>query len=93
MLPYRDVNNTSVAYAPAAQPPPTNPYDSDAEPLVPQSSTQQSNLSEYDMQHFTATGRPQPAFKVSGLASLGGDMFTVPQLLPSDTQTTVLSRQ
>jgi hypothetical protein len=32
--------------------------------------------------HFTATGRPVPQFKGSALASLGGHMYTAPQLLP-----------
>lgn len=31
---------------------------------------------------FTATGRPMPGFKFSGLQNLGGDMYSLPQLLP-----------
>ncbi|KAK2629432.1 hypothetical protein QTJ16_000252 [Diplocarpon rosae] len=85
VLPYRDLNNTSIKYAPGldAQKTAANPYDSDAEPLVSQPSAEQaSELSEYDRQHFTATGHPAPAFKASGLANLGGHMYTMPQLLP-----------
>ncbi|CAL3966303.1 unnamed protein product [Diplocarpon coronariae] len=85
MLPYRDLNNTSIKYTPGPDAPKTvtNSYDSDAEPLVPRPSAEQpTELSEYDRQHFTATGRPAPAFKASGLANLGGHMYTMPQLLP-----------
>jgi hypothetical protein len=39
-------------------------------------------LDEEAMQHFTATGRPAPKFEASVLVSLGGDMYSVPQLLP-----------
>ncbi|KAE8447501.1 hypothetical protein EG329_010631 [Mollisiaceae sp. DMI_Dod_QoI] len=58
-----------------------SPYDSDVEPLIPNTSIP-SELSEYDLNHFTATGRPAPTFKASGLASLCGHMLTAPQLLP-----------
>ncbi|KAH7397938.1 hypothetical protein BKA64DRAFT_673160 [Cadophora sp. MPI-SDFR-AT-0126] len=83
MLAYRDENNISIKYAPAgteAQQGHSND-DSDAEALIPPPE-QPSELSEHDKQHFTATGRPQPAFKPSGLANLGGHMYTMPQLLP-----------
>ncbi|CZT00414.1 uncharacterized protein RAG0_08447 [Rhynchosporium agropyri] len=82
MLAYRDENNTSIKYAPAPNTlqENTNSEDSENEALIQQELP--SELSEHDQQHFTATGRPQPAFKPSGLANLGGHMFTVPQLLP-----------
>ncbi|PVH84264.1 hypothetical protein DL98DRAFT_528679 [Cadophora sp. DSE1049] len=82
MLAYRDENNTSIKYAPAATEAQQHSNDdSDVEALIPPPA-QPSELSEHDKQHFTATGRPQPAFKPSGLANLGGHMYTVPQLLP-----------
>ncbi|CZR54183.1 uncharacterized protein PAC_04066 [Phialocephala subalpina] len=57
-------------------------YDSDNEPLI-SNSIIPSELNEYDLAHFTATGRPAPRYvPPSGLASLGGHMFTAPQLLP-----------
>ncbi|KAG4441963.1 hypothetical protein IFR05_002582 [Cadophora sp. M221] len=81
MLAYRDENNTSIKYAPATIDPQQHSNDdSDGEALIQH--TQPSELSEHDKQHFTATGRPQPAFKPSGLANLGGHMYTMPQLLP-----------
>ncbi|KAK0103358.1 hypothetical protein ONS95_005384 [Cadophora gregata] len=83
MLAYRDENNTSIKYAPATTDPQIQHSndDSDAEALIPPAAPP-SELSEHDKQHFTATGRPQPAFKASGLANLGGHMYTMPQLLP-----------
>lgn len=57
-----------------------NPYDSDNEPLI--TSPIASDLDEDALLHFTATGRPLPKFKQSGLISLGGDMYTMPQYLP-----------
>jgi hypothetical protein len=85
LLPYRDENNISVRYAPAIQTSYCNlaessPYDSDFEPLI--TSPISSDLDEDALMHFTATGRPVPVFKGSGLLSLGGHMYTVPQLLP-----------
>jgi len=81
LIPYRE--NGQVKYAPA---PPemqnqSSNYDSDGEPLIPVSS--HTELDENDIQHFTATGRPLPSFKSSGLANLGGGMYTAPQLLPT----------
>lgn len=89
LLPYRDVDNRTIAYTatstshdPQAQT--DGHHDSDAEPLVAQSSTPNElpKLSEYDLQHFTATGGPAPRFKASSLAYMAGDMSSVPQLLP-----------
>lgn len=88
-LPYRE--NGAVKYTP----PPTSSftsdtrlyntslaYDSDNEPLI-SNTIIPSELNEYDLAHFTATGRPAPPYTPpSGLASLGGHMFTAPQLLP-----------
>ncbi|KUJ11187.1 uncharacterized protein LY89DRAFT_654925 [Mollisia scopiformis] len=91
LLPYRDAHSTEVKYtAPPSSSSSTHlyntplPYDSDNEPLIPNPyTTLPAPLSDYDLAHFTATGRPAPAFKSpSGLASLGGHMFTAPQLLP-----------
>ncbi|KAE9374327.1 hypothetical protein N431DRAFT_543685 [Stipitochalara longipes BDJ] len=78
MLPFRDVENKGVAYG-ASPNAPTSDIGSDAELLVPP-----QGLDEDAMQHFTATGRPAPRFKSSGLMSLGGggDTYTLPQLLP-----------
>jgi len=82
MLAYRDENNTTIKYAPSAAAAQQHSNDdSDGEALI-QPPEQPSELSEHDKQHFTATGRPQPTFKPSGLANLGGHMYTVPQLLP-----------
>lgn len=89
LLPYRDTNNISVKYA---SPDPngttttssrTN-YDSDFEPLIADPSSNFSGeLTEHDLQHFTATGRPAPQFKASALMNLGaGEAYTMPQLLP-----------
>ncbi|KAL2070875.1 hypothetical protein VTL71DRAFT_13901 [Oculimacula yallundae] len=83
MLAYRDDNNTSIAYS-SAQPHTqhaASDIDSDHEALI-QPASQPSQLSDHDKQHFTATGRPQPAFKSEPLANLGGHMYTMPQLLP-----------
>lgn len=76
MLPFRDTDNKAVAYGsnPTA---PTSDTASDAELLVPP-----QGLDEDSMQRFTATGRPAPRFKASGLQSLGGDNYSIPQLLP-----------
>jgi hypothetical protein len=86
ILPYRDVNNTSVRYTAAPDATTTQPltnYDSDFEPLISSPSANLTELSEHDLMHFTATGRPAPAFKPSALSMLGaGDSYTVPQLLP-----------
>jgi hypothetical protein len=76
MLPFRDTNNTAVAYG-SSQIPLTSDTASDAETLVPQ-----QGVDEESMQRFTATGRPAPRFKSSGLQSLGGDTYSLPQLLP-----------
>jgi hypothetical protein len=76
MLPFRDTDNKAVAYGenPNA---PTPSLNSDSALLVaPQ------GLDEDAMEHFTATGRPAPQFKWQGLQSIGGDMYTLPQLLP-----------
>jgi len=83
MLPYRDVNNLEIKYAPA---PSTliNQYqysDSDGEPLI-SSQPQPTELDEDSIMRFTATGRPMPGFKASNLQSMAGDMFSLPQLLP-----------
>jgi len=83
MLPYRDVNNLEIKYAPA---PSTliNQYhysESDGEPLIG-SHPQPTELDEDSIMRFTATGRPMPGFKASNLQSMGGDMFSLPQLLP-----------
>jgi hypothetical protein len=84
MLPYRDDNNISIRYV---APPGLRPshaalaaatsYDSDFEPLIAS-----QDLDEDAFMHFTATGRPVPQFKSSALSSLGGHMYTAPQLLP-----------
>ena len=86
LMPYRDTNNTSVAYttAPnpnAGNPVHINPYDSDFEPLINAPSNVEV-LDEDSMMRFTATGRPMPSFKQSARQSMGGDMFSLPQLLP-----------
>lgn len=83
-MPYRDLNNESVRYAPApsavsAQGVSTN-YDSDFEPLI--TSTPPNELDEYSIMHFTATGRPMPGFKKDNLMYMGADMYSLPQLLP-----------
>lgn len=80
LLPYRDTNNTSVAYVSSldAVSSPVQSYDSDFEPLI--SSTVE--LDEDSIMRFTATGRPIPGFKASALQSMGGDMYSLPQLLP-----------
>lgn len=76
MVPFRDVDNKSVAYG--TNPNSTGlPTDADTSRLVPP-----EELPEEAMQHFTATGRPAPKYKHNNLASLGGDMYTAPQLLP-----------
>jgi len=83
MLPYRSDDNKTIQYATA--PPPlqsaNKPYDSDGEPLI---ASQASEENEEALMNFTATGRPIPAagFKASGLQSLAGDMYSLPQLLP-----------
>ncbi|TAQ89570.1 hypothetical protein B7494_g2127 [Chlorociboria aeruginascens] len=60
---------------------PPTPYDSDNEPLLaPQPETQE--LTADEILHFTATGRPMPVFKMSGLANLAGPYANAPQLLP-----------
>ena len=75
LLPYRE--DGIVKYAPASTAAPhISSYDSDAEPLI----SSPSDLNPEDLQCFTATGRPMPAFKQSPLANL--DMYSVPQLLP-----------
>lgn len=81
MLPYRDENNITIKYSPATTTTePQNAEDSEAEALIRPNLP--SELSDYDRQHFTATGRPQPTFKASALANLSGDVYSVPQLLP-----------
>jgi len=82
IFPYRENGIVKYATAPGIQIP-TPAYDSDDEPLLDRSTTFQTSLDEYDIQHFTATGRPIPSFKASGLQQLGGHMYTVPQLLPT----------
>jgi hypothetical protein len=84
-LPYRDVNNQTVAYAPptpGSTAPVASPYDSDFEPLIPTASPSDSSLDPEALQHFTATGRPMPAFKHQAMQNWAGDMLTLPQLLP-----------
>lgn len=76
MVPFRDVDNKSVAYGTNPNGP-IAPPDSESELLV-----RPQELDEDSMNRFTATGRPAPKFKASGMASWGGDMFSVPQLLP-----------
>jgi hypothetical protein len=76
MLPFRDTDNKAIAYG-ASPNAPTSDTASDAELLVPQ-----QGLDEDSMEHFTATGRRAPKFKASGLQNLGGDGYTLPQLLP-----------
>ena len=84
MLPFRDSNNLTLRYAPASTTSATSyspsPYDSDCEALI--SSSLPSDIDEEAMMRFTATGRPAPVFKASGLQNLGGHMYTAPQLLP-----------
>jgi hypothetical protein len=87
MLPYRDTNNSSVKYAQPTQSviPTTSPnYESDFEPLIDEPPANfESGITQDDLMHFTATGRPAPKFKASALMSLGaGDSYTMPQLLP-----------
>jgi hypothetical protein len=81
MLPYRDDNNISVRYTVApgyhSALAASTGYESDFEPLIAS-----EDLDEDSLMHFTATGRPVPQFKGSALASLGGHMYTAPQLLP-----------
>ena len=76
MVPFRDADNKAVAYGdnPNA---PSPSLDSDSTPLNPP-----QGVEEDAMQRFTATGRPAPKFKHSGLQNLGGDGYTSPQLLP-----------
>jgi hypothetical protein len=86
LVPYRDTNNQTVAYTPApnavaGDPIHTSAYDSDFEPLIATTSTVEE-LDEDSIMRFTATGRPMPGFKQSGLLSMGGDMHSLPQLLP-----------
>lgn len=76
MLPFRDTDNKAIVYG-ASPIAPTSDTASDAELLVPQ-----QGLDEDSMEHFTATGRRAPKFKASGLQNLGGDGYTLPQLLP-----------
>jgi hypothetical protein len=72
MLAYRGDDNRTIQYVPV----PTSTYDSDGEPLItPQ-------VDEEALMNFTATGRPIPGFKQNALQSMGGDMFSLPQLLP-----------
>lgn len=85
LLPYRDDNNISVRYvvAPGLRPShqafaSSTGYDSDFEPLI----ASHEDLDEDALMHFTATGRPVPQYKGSPLSSLGGHMYTAPQLLP-----------
>jgi hypothetical protein len=82
MLPYRDVNNTTVAYVPINTiHHVTNPYDSDAEPLIASSNIQE--LDDDSLQRFTATGRPMPSSKAPwGIGLSGADMLSMPNLLP-----------
>jgi hypothetical protein len=89
LLPYRDTNNQTVAYAPA--PGATNlgslnaslEYDSDFEPLIPSSLTVASEvLDEDSIMRFTATGRPMPVFQAQKLGDMSGNMLSIPQLLP-----------
>jgi hypothetical protein len=84
LLPYRDENNITIRYVAAPGFHPSHSalasstgYESDFEPLIAS-----DDLDEDDLMHFTATGRPVPQFKGSALASLGGHMYTAPQLLP-----------
>ncbi|KAH6670512.1 hypothetical protein B0J14DRAFT_98209 [Halenospora varia] len=90
---YRAEDNTTIAYTnmrytnshPQPHPSQANPYDSDAEPLIPVPTAVSAHdhvLDEEAMKHFTATGRPMPVFKQSSLQSLAGDMYSLPQLLP-----------
>ncbi|KAE9372074.1 hypothetical protein N431DRAFT_439190 [Stipitochalara longipes BDJ] len=84
LLPFRDENNITIRYAPAPGVRPSHTalaastgYESDFEPLIAG-----EDLDEDALMHFTATGRPVPQYKGSALASLGGHMYTAPQLLP-----------
>jgi hypothetical protein len=86
LLPYRDTNNSTVAYTSAPNATEVNPiyyspYDSDFEPLISTPAGLQE-LDEDSMMRFTATGRPMPGFKTSALMAMGGDMHSLPQLLP-----------
>lgn len=83
LLPYRDVNNGEVKYtpAPSAFANQSQWSDSDGEPLI-SSQPPPTELDEDSIMRFTATGRPMPGFKASNLQSMGGDMFSLPQLLP-----------
>ncbi|TVY22730.1 hypothetical protein LHYA1_G008461 [Lachnellula hyalina] len=53
--------------------------DSDGQPLI---RAQIDEEAVGGLENFTATGRPMPVFKHSALQSMGGDMFSLPQLLP-----------
>ena len=59
-------------------------YDSDGEPLIPLQTRIQSlpDIDSEATQRFTATGQPIPVASFSALDSWGGDMFSVPKLLP-----------
>lgn len=75
LLPYRDTNNRDIGYV--SDPSATKTYDSDLDPLI-----SAPELEEDALMRFTATGRPMPAFRGSGLQNLGGDAYSLPQLLP-----------
>jgi hypothetical protein len=89
IVPFRDENNSTVRYV--AMPSSTyqtnmplhsySSYDEDDEPLI-SAGNHYSDLDEDAMMRFTATGRPAPVFKASPLSYLGGDRYSVPQLLP-----------
>ena len=84
LIPYRD-STGAVKYCPAPSPFIVNPRiasDSDHAPLIASSIAEQQ-LDDEAIQNFTATGRPMPTFKASGLSSLSGNMYSVPQLLPT----------
>src|ERR1700709_2711633 len=53
--------------------------DSDGEPLI-SSQPPPTELDEDSIMRFTATGRPMPGFKFSGLQGMGGEMTSLPQL-------------
>ncbi|KAL3427593.1 hypothetical protein PVAG01_01102 [Phlyctema vagabunda] len=77
-LPFRDVNNQSLQYTTSVAP--GLQYDSDMEPLV-SGPAALAELDEDSLNRFTATGRPIPEYKKSGLSNYS-DMYSLPHLLP-----------
>ncbi|RFU30061.1 hypothetical protein B7463_g6274, partial [Scytalidium lignicola] len=84
ILPYHDSTTGTLKYAPNPNSNLNDDISVADQPLITPSERLGVSASDDAGQRFTATGRPMPQFKQSGLLSLGADMCSAPtQFLPT----------